>query len=248
MESSKRAADARMMANRREQINLLREIQEEGEKAKPTIAPITRSSNEAPLSAEITPQSIPTPETPSTASGGATPQVRAAGASLSPSANSTSALLMNQLISRGVKPEVAAGAIGSMMGESGQGLNHAAYNPNDAGSPSGGIAQWHGDRLQSLYKFAGVNDISKIPASVQAEFLGRELDTTHSKTLDALKKGSSVSDGTVAWTKTYEVPANVNQQIANREGKGLAFWEQWRNGSGNIQAANAEPKTILNRI
>ena len=41
----------------------------------------------------------------------------------------TDKLVMDQLTSRGVSPQVAAGAVGSMMGESGKGLNPAAEFP-----------------------------------------------------------------------------------------------------------------------
>ena len=48
---------------------------------------------------------------------------------------SQQAALMHELTSRGVKPEVAAGAVGSIMGESGSHLNPAVYG-YDVNGPS----------------------------------------------------------------------------------------------------------------
>lgn len=136
-------------------------------------------------------------------------------------------LLMNELTSRGVRPEVAAGAVGSLMGESGKGLNPRAYNPNDNGGPSGGIAQWHNERLLDLYKFAGANDINKIPLETQVKFLGHELDGKYNNVLEGLKTGRTVADGVNIWTRSYEKPAHPDEQVALRMKHAEGLWNAY---------------------
>lgn len=144
------------------------------------------------------------------------------------------ALLMDKFIKRGVSPEVAMGPVLSLMGEGGRGLDPNAYNPDDNGKgPSGGYAQWNGDRLtgpQGLYNFAGVNDIKKIPFSKQADFMDYELDNNprFRGLIDELKKGKTRDDGLRIWTEKYEVPADIPGQIELRKKRGPAFAEWWQ--------------------
>lgn len=144
-------------------------------------------------------------------------------------------VVRDELLRRGVRPEVAAGAVGSLAGESGARLDPTAYNPNDNGGPSGGLAQWHGPRLEGLYKFAGATDLSKIPASMQAKYLGHELDTSHSGVLAALRRAKTAEEGTDIWTRQFEVPANVNAEVQRRIPYGRKFLAGW-GGQGAIPA------------
>lgn len=153
-------------------------------------------------------------------------------------------LVMNELIQRGVRPEVAAGAVGSLMGESGNRLNPRAYNPNDNGGPSGGIAQWHNERLQNLYNFAGTTDINKIPLETQIKFLGHELDTTHSKVLDGLRQGRTVADGVNVWTRSYEVPAHADEQVALRMKHADGVWSAYQNSQNAPVRNDTVPNVI----
>ena len=145
----------------------------------------------------------------------------------------THKLVMDQLTSRGVSPQVAAGAVGSMMGESGKGLNPASYVPHDVNGPSGGLANWHDtedgsvQRLTGLYNFAGTNDITKISPQTQAAYLGHELDTTYKSTLQNLQKATTLEQGNSIWTKQYEAPANADQQATNRLPNGQNFYNWW---------------------
>jgi hypothetical protein len=159
------------------------------------------------------------------------PAAPSAGGSTGGGATQAHKMIMDELINRGVRPEVAAGAVGSLMGESGSRLNPAAYNPNDNGSPSGGIAQWHKERLDGLYKFAGTNDINKIPLETQVKYLGHELDTTHKHVLEGLLQGRTVQDGNSIWTRSYEVPANADHQVELRQKNGDSLWSSYSNNS-----------------
>lgn len=153
--------------------------------------------------------------------GGATPA----------SFGSNSMAMYKALTDLGVKPQVAAGAVGSMMGESGRHLNPAAYNPNDRGMPSGGALQWRAERLEGLYNFAGTRDINKIPIETQAKWMQRELQGSEKGALEALLKGNTIADGASAWTHKFERPANASGETARRTPMGEQFWASVQNGS-----------------
>lgn len=159
-------------------------------------------------------------------------------------------MLMNELISRGVKPEVAAGAVGSMMGESGRTLDPTTYNPKDVNGPSGGFAQWHditgkGGRFTNLLNFAGMSPSQAvqggkmtIPLETQIKFLGHELDTNanHRNVLQQLQRGSTVADGNRIWTHDFEVPKDKVGQTAARQRYGDSLWKQWSTNQGALPA------------
>lgn len=151
----------------------------------------------------------------------------------SPVAFGTNSVVMYKaLTDLGVKPQVAAGAVGSMMGESGRHLNPAAYNPNDRGKPSGGALQWRAERLEGLYNFAGTRDINKIPIETQAKWMQQELRGSEKGALNALLNGNTVADGASAWTHKFERPANADGETARRTPMGEQFWKTIE--SGNI--------------
>jgi murein DD-endopeptidase MepM/ murein hydrolase activator NlpD len=58
--------------------------------------------------------------------------------------------IYNKLIDSGYSPETAAGIIGNLQTESGGNINPAAYNPNDGGDQSYGIAQWRSNRGRKM--------------------------------------------------------------------------------------------------
>lgn len=164
---------------------------------------------------------------------------------------SNSVVMYRALTDLGVKPQVAAGAVGSMMGESGKHLNPAAYNPNDRGKPSGGALQWRDDRLRGLYNFAGVNDIKQIPIETQAKWMQHELQGSEHRALDALLKGNTVADGARAWTYQFERPFDKPGETARRTPMGEQFWRTIEggsipattSGSRNQDAGNARQQT-----
>ena len=139
-------------------------------------------------------------------------------------------LVANQLINRGVKPEVAAGAVAGLMGESGPGLDPTSFNSKDPGGGSGGIGQWNSGRLvgpSGLLSFAqnaGVSgidtsnplDAKKVPLSIQAQYLGHELDTTYSGVLKGLQSVSTGQEGLTTWVNNYENPQDKSAAIAQR--------------------------------
>jgi len=74
----------------------------------------------------------------------------------------------NFLIQQGATPVQAAGAVGNLMVESYSRVDPNAFNPDDKGGVSFGIAQWHDPaRLNGLLEYAGVDPsvLRGMPAS-----------------------------------------------------------------------------------
>ena len=135
------------------------------------------------------------------------------------------------LVSQGVKSDVAYGAIGSHMGESGRSLNTKSVNPGDGsdGSDSLGVAQWNGARAQNLKSTASSMNMPWSSGEAQLEhwkneLLGKYSQGNYGHVLEALKGANSVADGNNIVTRQYEVPANADAQVAIRQkyGQGLA--------------------------
>lgn len=260
MQRSQKQWEQQRMLDAQEEMRRQREMQAEetkkresdggGQEKKKDSGPASRSGTNTPSSSIA-----------SIGSNALTLPAAGVGGSTGVTFGSTHAALMNELTSRGVKPEVAAGAVGSMMGESGRHLNPSLYG-YDVNGPSGGLAQWHdkdgqpGGRFTALLNFAGVskdqavqNGKLTIPVETQAKFLGHELDTSHNRVLKELQGASTVKDGNRIWTVDFEVPANKEAQAAKRASNGEAFWNYWQRngdqlagttpGSRNRDAGNA---------
>ena len=138
-------------------------------------------------------------------------------------------LIYNELSSRGVKPEVAAGVIAGIMGESSTGLNPLSFNDKDPGGGSGGILQWNRDRLvgdHGLLAFAKANgvdvntntptDSKKVPLALQVKFMGHELDTTHNGVLKGLQSVNNGEEGLTTWVNNMEAPLDRTGAINQR--------------------------------
>lgn len=134
----------------------------------------------------------------------------------------------NYFISKGLTPAQSAGIVGNLRQESG--VNPASHNT--AAKPSGvdpgsiipgetwyggGIAQWEGGRWTGptglLNFIAGKGRFAGKPKGdgtnwkvlgYQLEFMWWELTNTESKTLDALKKTTTVEEATIAFEQNYE--------------------------------------------
>ncbi len=168
--------------------------------------------------------------------------------------NSTAVLVYQQLLSLGVAPGTAAGAVGSLMGESGKGLNTAAINRGDGsdGSDSIGMGQWNQSRATALKSTAAGMGTSWTDARAQVAHIGNELQGSHRHVLKSLlAAGDDVAAGNNIWTRQYEVPGDAGGQVRIRLGNGLSFArqmgaitpEQMAAISSQVPAAPAEPAT-----
>ncbi len=105
----------------------------------------------------------------------------------------------------GLPPQVGAG-IARYMQTRESGLDPAAYNPDDKGSPSAGIAQWHGPRLAALERQPGADTLQG-----QLQFSAQELRGPEKATLDALRHAKTDQDAFDIWKTSYERPAEFKQ-------------------------------------
>lgn len=148
-------------------------------------------------------------------------------------------------LKKGYSAEQAAGIVGNLIAESGPDLKTSAHG--DIGQVIGGshgIAQWNGARLSGLYKFAGTNEISRIPLEKQLEYVDYELTRGDKKQVGkALKEKTIVAESTGLINKRYEVSRDGMNNI---HGKRIAYAEQVYNAQkGNINTS-AVDKTASN--
>lgn len=125
---------------------------------------------------------------------------------------------VSTLQSLGLSRDQALGAMGSLAGESGRGLNTRAYNPKDPGTGSYGIGQWNKERRTALENFAkrpdqkhGLDDFR-----TQMNFIKHELQTTEKGTLAKMKAAPDRAKASDVWTKSYERPAAATAGYARR--------------------------------
>lgn len=108
----------------------------------------------------------------------------------------------NFFISKGLQPHQASGLIGNFIVESGSdNLKSQAYNPDDRGKPSFGIAQWRGDRFDKLRQRKNFESIE-----AQLQYVWDELNSTERRALSKLKQASNVDEAALAVSKYYERP------------------------------------------
>jgi hypothetical protein len=135
----------------------------------------------------------------------------------------------SRLLSLGVAPQTAAGALGSLMGESGDRLNTKAVNKGDGadGSDSVGFGQWNSTRAQALKTRAQQMGVQYDDPRAQIEHMAGELQGTHKHVLDALRgAGDDLGKGTDIWTRKYEVPGDPDATMYKRASAGLNFYNQ----------------------
>lgn len=105
----------------------------------------------------------------------------------------------NFFIKRGLTHEQSCGIVGNIMIES---LGDPTIQ-GDYGKAIG-IAQWRGQRIHNLRKFAGKNWLL---AQLQLEFILHELKTTEKRAYDKLQNAQSIQHATILFCKYYERPS-----------------------------------------
>jgi len=124
---------------------------------------------------------------------------------------------VSALGSIGIGREAAYGALGSLAGESGLGLDTSAHNPEDPNGGSFGIGQWHSERLDGLKDFAAKNRADYKSYKTQVDYIVHELQTTHRNVADRLRNPDITRAQAVrTWTKQYEVPAKQYEKLELR--------------------------------
>ncbi|TQD37477.1 phage tail tip lysozyme [Rhodobacter capsulatus] len=120
--------------------------------------------------------------------------------------------------SKGLKPHQVAAIMGNVSGESS--FNPLADGDVKNGVPTSfGLFQHHGPRADGLMaSLGGRQNLGNVQG--QLEYAWRELNTTHSGALAALKAAPDVSSATNAWMRQFERPSDeaMQQSWAKRLG------------------------------
>ncbi|WP_213775433.1 phage tail tip lysozyme [Bradyrhizobium sp. dw_78] len=110
------------------------------------------------------------------------------------------------LIAKGYSPIAAAGIVGNVVHESG--VDPTAVGDNGT---SGGLAQWHNERLTALKAFAAAQGKPVSDLQTQVDFIDHELHTTEAGTLAKLQAATTPEDAAGAFID-YERPQGWTQQ------------------------------------
>lgn len=122
------------------------------------------------------------------------------------------------LIGKGLNPQQAMGAMYSLMGESGHGLDPSSFNPNDPGGAMG-FAQWTGDRRAGLQATAKEMGLKENDPTAQLAYFNQELDGKYKGVIQRIKdSASSAADATRIWTSDFEAPKVNNWQARFAQG------------------------------
>jgi hypothetical protein len=121
-------------------------------------------------------------------------------------------------VSQGLSPVQAAGIVGNLQGESGQGLNPNAVNRGDGrdGSDSVGIGQWNSTRAQALKDFAAAKGVPWNDLNTQLEFLHQELKGPERGAYDRLMAAKTPEEAGQAML-AFERPKDWNKPGAHPE-------------------------------
>ncbi|WP_444460326.1 phage tail tip lysozyme [Rhodobacter capsulatus] len=128
--------------------------------------------------------------------------------------------------SKGLKPHQVAAIMGNVQGESS--FNPLAGGDIKNGVPTSfGLFQHHGPRADGLMaSLGGRQNLGNVQG--QLEYAWRELNTTHSGALAALKAAPDVSSATNAWMRQFERPSDEAMQ------------KSWSNRLGAAEQAMAK--------
>ncbi len=129
-------------------------------------------------------------------------------------------IVFNRLVAAGVPKQAALGALWSLGGEGGKGLDPRSYNADDPGG-SIGYGQWNGVRRTALEDLAKTNGTAWSDPNTQADHIINELTNKNYASyqpgvLDKLKAAKTPEEAAAIWTSKFERPAkdNSDQRIA----------------------------------
>lgn len=150
-------------------------------------------------------------------------------------------------VSQGLSPVQAAGIVGNLQGESGQGLNPNAVNRGDGrdGSDSIGIGQWNSTRAQALKDFAAAKGVPWNDLSTQLEFLHNELKGPEKAAYDRLMAAKTPEEAGTAML-AFERPKDWNKPGAHPERGQYAARVYSVYGGGQPVAAPTSPAAPAN--
>lgn len=151
-----------------------------------------------------------------------------------------SPIIMNRLMKDlNITKEQAAGIIGNLAHES-TGLQAGIQEKNPIRGRGGlGWAQWTGVRREAFERYLEQNGLKATDPEANYQFLLKELNSTHRKSLEVLRKTTSVEEATIAFERSYEKAGVKHDASRLKYASRAAATFNPEAGSGN----NAEPLT-----
>lgn len=137
--------------------------------------------------------------------------------------------IQQKLMSMGFTASAAAGVVGNLVQESG--LRTDAIGDNGT---SGGLAQWHNERLDALKRFAAARGKKWTDLDTQIEFLAEEMRTSYADTYAKMQSAELPEIAGQIMTDEYEIPDSASANYAQRQANARAAYEAMQ--SGNKQA------------
>lgn len=137
--------------------------------------------------------------------------------------------IQQKLMSMGFSASAAAGVVGNLVQESG--LRTDAIGDNGT---SGGLAQWHNERLDALKRFAVARGKKWTDLDTQIEFLAEEMRTSYADTYAKMQSAELPEIAGQIMTDEYEIPDPASANYAQRQANARAAYEAMQ--SGNKQA------------
>jgi len=126
----------------------------------------------------------------------------------------TSKEIIDFFVGKGLSVEQSAGIAGNLFAESSFKTNIWGDN-----NTSFGLAQWHAERMNKLFKWTKSNGYDVNSIEGQLEYLWHELQTNESAALNYLKKTTTAGDAASTFAAKFERPAssNYSKRVQNAE-------------------------------
>ncbi|WP_277248087.1 phage tail tip lysozyme [Phascolarctobacterium succinatutens] len=137
--------------------------------------------------------------------------------------------IQQKLMSMGFTASAAAGVVGNRVQQSGS--RTAAIGDK---APTGGLAQWHNERLDALKRFAAARGKKWTDLDTQIEFLAEEMRTSYADTYAKMQSAELPEIAGQIMTDEYEIPDPASANYAQRQANARAAYEAMQ--SGNKQA------------
>ena len=134
--------------------------------------------------------------------------------------------IQQKLMSMGFTASAAAGVVGNLVQESG--LRTDAIGDNGT---SGGLAQWHNERLDALKRFAAARGKKWTDLDTQIEFLAEEMRTSYADTYAKMQSAELPEIASQIMTDEYEIPDPASANYAQRQANARAAYEAMQSGN-----------------
>lgn len=139
--------------------------------------------------------------------------------------------IQQKLMSMGFTASAAAGVVGNLVQESG--LRTDAIGDNGT---SGGLAQWHNERLDALKRFAAARGKDWTDLDTQIEFLAEEMRTSYADTYAKMQSAELPEIAGQIMTDEYEIPDPASANYAQRQANARAAYEAMQSGNKQTSA------------